>query len=162
MDLNSDKSSKVFLLIFAFLPGLFFLYHSDIDTHKFNQILKELAVVEYALLCALSLTLYLCSLWSGDEKKFGHMFWIRCSKSPSWIQNGRHEQPISSNISAPGRDRLMKMVAIPTFSWSRIPIMSVSKMSDGRHLGFQYGRLIITIFLHISASIAVITDKNVV
>ena len=32
-------------------------------------ILKELAVVEYALLCALSLTLYLCSLWSGDEKK---------------------------------------------------------------------------------------------
>lgn len=125
-------------------------------------LLKELAVVEYALLCALSLTLYLCSLWSGDEKKFGHMFWIRCSKSPSWIQNGRHEQPISSNISAPGRDRLMKMVAIPTFSWSRIPIMSVSKMSDGRHLGFQYGRLIITIFLHISASIAVITDKNVV
>jgi len=37
------------------------------------------------------------------------------------------------------------MVAIPTFSWSRIPIMSVSKMSDGRHLGFQYGHHFVVI-----------------
>ena len=41
-----------------------------------RNLLKELAVVEYALLCELSLTLYLCSLWSGDEKSL-----VTCSGS---------------------------------------------------------------------------------